>query len=137
MNGRLPLPRVAPAVRAQLYRPALASEPLISIDIPACKLIAKEPVAARTTNFAVTPDNGTQSYWIAVDDQDVILANGSGSVDLDDSQNHFLTWWFLGNPGSTLAIMGKVSGKTVVEVQQSTIPDSQIHGGGVKRFALS
>jgi hypothetical protein len=94
-------------------------------------------MAAKTTSFEITPGAGTQAYWIAVDDQDVVLNNGTGSVDLDNSQNHFLTWWFLGNPGNTLAIVGKVAGQEVVSVKQSTIPGNQIHGGGVKRFSLT
>ena len=94
-------------------------------------------MALKTTNFTFTPSSNVNGYWVAIDDTDVPMNNDQGSVRLDDSQQHFLTWWFAGNPGETLGILGQVSGRTVVEIKQSTIPDGQIHGGGVKRFSLN
>lgn len=51
-------------------------------------------MATRRVNFEVTPKDGTQAFWIAVDDQDVTLVNGKGSAGLDDTVEHLLIWWF-------------------------------------------
>src|SRR5262245_33447822 len=64
------------------------------IDIPS--------MASKNISFTVTPGSGVQSYWIAVDNDDVPLAGGAGALPLATGEDHFLTWGFAGNPGSTL-----------------------------------
>lgn len=94
-------------------------------------------MAKKNIKFTVTPDKGTQSFWIAVDESDVVLAGGSGSMQLAANVAHFLTWGFTGNPGGTLSIVGKDGGSTVVEVKQSTIPPGRIRAAGVRLFSFT
>lgn len=62
--------------------------------------------------------------------------NGKGTKDLDDKEEHVLIWWFSGDPGGKLAIVGKVGTKTVVEVKESRIPKDRTEGAGFDRFRL-
>jgi hypothetical protein len=87
-------------------------------------------------DFSVQPTGVVKGYWIAVGEQDVLLAGGQGSIRLDDTMEQALLWWFIGNSGAALAVVGKVGSRTVVEVKQSVIPDGKHEGAGIKRFAL-
>jgi hypothetical protein len=93
-------------------------------------------MAMRTVDFEVTGKDGVQAFWIAVGKDDVRLVNGKGSKDLDDTVEHFLIWWFTGDPGGKLAIVGKVGEGTVVEVKESKIPKKRIQAAGAKPFRL-
>jgi hypothetical protein len=84
--------------------------------------------------FTVTASNTGSPYWIAANHKDVPIDNGAGTVALPTG-THLLVWWFDGNPGDTLSILGEVSGTSVVEVK-STIPDGETSGAGKKRFQL-
>lgn len=89
-------------------------------------------MATKKVDFEVTPKDGTQAYWIAVDEDDVTLVNGRGSINVDDKIDHLLIWWFTGNAGGKLSIVGKVGQKTVVEVKESKIPKGKTRGAGKK-----
>jgi hypothetical protein len=90
-------------------------------------------MAKVTVAFEVKPGDGARAYWIAVEDKDVPLRDGKGSIAVEGNQEHFLVWWFIGDAGSTLSIKGTQSGATVVEVT-STIPPGTTKGAGAKRF---
>lgn len=91
-------------------------------------------MATARVDFTVKPGPGVQAYWIAVGDDDVNLTNGRGSLQLESGRRAVLLWWFLGNPGSKLAITGKVGTRTIVEVKASQIPAGELEGAGRKRF---
>lgn len=74
------------------------------------------------------------AYWIAVDDKDVALVNGVGSLQVA-SGKHRLLWWFIGNEGTTMTITGSVSGQEVVKVT-SAVPENQSDGAGTKKFTV-
>ena len=93
-------------------------------------------MAQKTIDLEIDPGK-TEARWIAVDNTDVPLHGNKGSASVDDSlPKHALTWWFTGDPGTTLKITGKVAGKTVVTVS-SSIPDGEHDGGGRRRFTLT
>lgn len=85
-------------------------------------------------DFEVTPSAGVQAYWIAVNADDVPLNNGKGSAMVESGVTSILVWWFIGNPGDTLAIVGKRGNTTVVELKESTIPDDRSRHAGFKPF---
>lgn len=74
------------------------------------------------------------AYWIAVDQHDVQLINGIGSLAVNPGA-HRLLWWFIGNSGTTMTIIGKASEREVVKVT-STIPSSSSDGAGTKKFSV-
>jgi len=91
-------------------------------------------MATRKVDFTVTGKDGVQGFWIAVGNKDVPLVNGKGSINLESPKTHFLVWWFGGEPGAKLSIIGVVGATTVVEVKQSVIPPGELEGAGSKRF---
>ena len=93
-------------------------------------------MATKEVKFTVTPSDGVKAYWIAVGKEDVTLVDGKGSIRLQTDRKHFLVWWFVGNSGSFLSIVGEASGKTVVEMKKSTIPPSEHEGARAKRFEM-
>jgi hypothetical protein len=93
-------------------------------------------MAQRNTQFTVSGKGGVQAFWIAVGNNDVRLVNGKGSISLDDTTSHLLTFWFEGNSGAKLSIVGKVGTTTVVEVKESAIPKGEHEAAGRKRFSL-
>jgi len=93
-------------------------------------------MAQRTVDFEVTGKDGVAAFWIAVDDKDVRLVNGNGSIDLDNGEEHLLIWWLIGDPGGKLSIVGKVGEKKVVEVKESKIPNDRTRAAGLKFFEL-
>ncbi len=85
-------------------------------------------------DFAVKPGTDVKAYWIAVGNHDVDLTNGKGSISLQAGREAVLIWWFEGNSGSKLGIIGKVGQRSVVEVKESKIPPGHLEGAGRKRF---
>lgn len=93
-------------------------------------------MATKTLRLTVAPSDGLQGYWIAVGNENVALVGNKGSVNIETDRKHFLVWWFVGNPGNKLSIMGKVGDRTVVEVKASRIPQGEYEGAGAKRFSV-
>ena len=85
--------------------------------------------------FAVTASSGVEGSALFVDDQNVPLNNGKGSLSLP-AGDYILIWHFVGDAGETIAITGKSNGQTVVEVKKSTIPNGAVKSGGLRRFSL-
>lgn len=89
-----------------------------------------------SVDFTVTPDTGISGYWIAVDETDVPLVNGKGSINLSSGQ-HILMWWMYGNEGAGISIIGKKeNGQTVVEVKKSKIPANKKKAAGIRGFIV-
>jgi hypothetical protein len=93
-------------------------------------------MATVNLNLTVTPSDGVRGYWLVVHDQDVPIQNDSGSVKLESPGTYILVWHFIGQAGNTLGIVGKVNDDNVVQIKQSTIPDSQQAGAGMQRFSV-
>ena len=99
-------------------------------------------MALREIEFEVIPGEGVQAYWIAVSKDDVLemagvdLENRFGSILLESGRGYILFWWFAGNPGNSLKIVGKEGSKEVVKVKNSLIPSEESEGGGRKRFSV-
>jgi hypothetical protein len=72
-------------------------------------------------------------YWLAVDQTDLNLINGSGSINLSPG-SHSVTWWFVGNPGDSIGFVGMNGKRTVVQVKESKIPEGETVAGNFKRF---
>ena len=85
-------------------------------------------------DFTVSPGQGVQAYWIAVGKDDVPLAHGKGAINLETGVPTVLVWWFQGNPGSKLAIVGKEDNRTVVEVKESKVPPGRTGVAGFRPF---
>lgn len=77
----------------------------------------------------------TLRYWLAVDQHDVNL-NGVGGLDLEESEEHILVWWMIGNPGDALKIVGTQGQRVVVTVKESKIPAGTNRGSGYRRFKV-
>lgn len=75
-------------------------------------------------------------YWLAVDEHDVVLTNGIGDINLDESAEHVLVWWMVGNPGDAISIEGTQAQKSVVSVKNSRIPNNTSKGAGYRRFKI-
>lgn len=88
-----------------------------------------------TLQISVT--STAQTYWVAVDDQDVPLVDGVGQVEVAAGE-HILSWWMMGKAGDTLSIVGASppGGAVCVSVKGSKIPPPHSRGGGVKRFSV-
>lgn len=83
--------------------------------------------------FSVTaPD--TLRYWLAVDEQDIDMANGTGQVQLESGQQHILVWWMIGNSGDALSIVGKDGEREIVNIKESKVPASGTKGAGYRKF---
>ncbi len=91
-------------------------------------------MAKKYVEFKTTASESMR-YWLAVDERDVKLQNGIGRLDLDDSEEHVLIWWMIGEPGDTLSIEGKAGEKSVVKVK-SKIPAGSSKGSGFRRFKI-
>lgn len=89
-------------------------------------------MAKVTLDLEVTASKGVVAYWIDIDNAIVPISNGKGSVPVD-SGGHDLGWHFVGNPGGTLSVVGKVNDIKVVEVK-STIPPGDDAAFGTKSF---
>ena len=86
-------------------------------------------------SFTVTP-NGAAAYWLAVGDDDVTLTNGRGTINLA-AGFHYLVWHFIGNPGSSISIVGTdARGGSLVEVKQSTVVSGQSSRAGYRGFKV-
>lgn len=91
-------------------------------------------MAKVNVDFTVKPGTGVLGYWIAVGDQDVGLQDGKGTTQLESGETAVLIWWFVGNPGSKVGIVGKVGQRVIVEVKESKVPQGETQGSGFKRF---
>lgn len=92
----------------------------------------------KTLYFNVTPGE-SEARWIAVNDRDVTLVNNKGSTSVDaNREKHVLTWWFIGEPGTKITIVGSLDpdGNTVVVKVDSEVPKGERDGGGRRRFSL-
>jgi hypothetical protein len=92
-------------------------------------------MAKKYVEFRVTGDDSMR-YWLAVDEHDVNLVNGVGGLDLEESNEHVLVWWMIGNPGDALKIVGMQGQRAVVTVKESKIPSNTNKGAGYRRFKL-
>lgn len=75
-------------------------------------------------------------YWLAVDERDMKLVNGVGGFDLEESEEHVLVWWMIGNPGDALSIVGTQGQRAVVAVKESKIPVGSNKGAGYRKFKV-
>lgn len=91
-------------------------------------------MAETKLTFQITPGEGVRAYWLTVCDSHVPLVNGKGNVAVESPSSPVLTWWFTGNPGAKLTILGTVGKKRVVEVRDSRIPKGETEGAGSKSF---
>jgi hypothetical protein len=82
----------------------------------------------------ISVSSNAQAYWVAVDDQDVPLANGQGAIDLSPGE-HVLTWWLVGATGQKISIDVKENATILTQVKGSSIPAGRVKAGGAKRFA--
>jgi len=89
-----------------------------------------------TLTVTATNGAGVQSSWIRIDDQDVVIANGSGTIDVDgDALQQSYSYWFLGNSGSSFSFEIKQSGSSLKKVSD-TIATGYNRGVGAGHFKL-
>ncbi|GFE83449.1 hypothetical protein GCM10011487_54490 [Steroidobacter agaridevorans] len=96
-------------------------------------------MSQRTIYFSVNPGE-SGGHWIAVNDQDVSLNNHKGTTTVDGvRQKHVLTWWFTGEEGTKISIVGSLDaeGAQIVVKVESEVPKDEYDGGGRRRFDLS
>ncbi len=76
------------------------------------------------------------AYWVSVNEHDVPLNNGEGSITLEDG-THMLVWWMVGNPGGSLAIeLSGSQGRMIAKVKESKIPSGETCSAGTLRFKI-
>lgn len=98
----------------------------------------------KTIKISVVPSSGVKGYWVAVSEADVVevlegaveVLNQSVYIDLDPEREHILFWWFVGEPGASIKIVGSSNNKEYVSVKNSQIPSGELEGGGRKRFKI-
>ena len=93
-------------------------------------------MATKEVKFKVTPSGGIKAYWIRVGSENITLMGGKGSILLQTVCNQILIWHMVGNPGSSLGIVGEVDDLPVVKVEASKIPSGEHEGAGTKRFQM-
>ena len=81
----------------------------------------------------ITAETDAKLYWIAVDDQDVDMRNGFGSIAVPAGK-HMLHWGMHGAAGNTLSVRVTHNDSVLVEVDKDPIPDGWDRGGGLARF---
>ncbi len=86
-----------------------------------------------SVKFKVTAADSLK-YWLAIDNDDLIVNNGEVTVDLIVGTECVLLWWMIGNPGDTLSIVGKAGEREVVNVKESKVPVGASKGAGYRRF---
>jgi hypothetical protein len=89
-------------------------------------------MAKKKVNFEVKTKGTIKAYWLAVDNDDVRLTNGKGSVDVDGEG--LLVWWMSGTSGSSITIKGTVGTKVVIDDLTSKIPKGEKKGSGKRKF---
>jgi hypothetical protein len=89
----------------------------------------------KNIKFKVTAGDSLR-YWLAVDEVDLTLINGVGTIDLEESQEHVVVWWMVGNPGDSLSIEGTDGQRLVVNVKNSKVPSGSSKGAGYRRFTV-
>jgi hypothetical protein len=92
-------------------------------------------MAKKSVKFKAAGSDG-MAYWLAVDDHDIAMAGGVGQLALEESVEHVLVWWMVGNPGNTLSITGTEGQRTVVTVKESKIPAGSSKGAGYRKFKV-
>ena len=89
----------------------------------------------KTVEFTVKASDGVRARKIAVNDRQVDLTNDNGAIDLKANTDHVLVWWFEGNPGDTLSILGETKNsnggrdQVVVEIPPIEIIEGTIEAG--------
>lgn len=90
-------------------------------------------MAKVNVKFEVTSKGAVTNRWIAVDAEDVALdQNGTGQLPVA-AGTATLVWWFLGDEGSSITVIGKAGNRTVVSVT-SKVPKSKDRGAGFRDF---
>lgn len=74
--------------------------------------------------------------WFVVDDQDVTLVRGKGSVTVEANAEHGFQFWFAGAPGGTLAYEIKQEEKSLAK-GKSTISAGRRYGRGGGDFKVA
>lgn len=93
-------------------------------------------MAEITLNVTATNGAGVQASWIRIDDQDVVITNGAGSIQVDGDQlQQSYTYWFTGNSGSQFSFEIKQSGTSLKKVSD-TIATGYNRGVGSGHFKL-
>lgn len=86
-----------------------------------------------SVKFKVTAPDSLK-YWLAIDNDDLIVNNHEAVIDLTVGTECVLVWWTVGNPGDTLSVVGKAGEREVVNVKESKIPAGSSKGAGYRRF---
>ena len=87
--------------------------------------------------FTVTPDNNINDYWIAVDNEDIKLINGEGSISLAADRNYNLIWWMTGTGNAVVEIIGRDTEDNEIVKVKSSIPVGEGKGSGFKYFKVN
>jgi hypothetical protein len=78
------------------------------------------------------PDS--MKYWLAVDENDLVVNQGEAKVDLEPGTPCVLIWWMVGNEGEAISIVGKAGDREVVNVKESKVPPGKTKGAGYRSF---
>lgn len=92
----------------------------------------------KTVKFTVEPSGNLEGYFLTVDGTTIALINDTGSITLS-SGIHFLVWFLIGDPGSTIKITGEITEngvtKKIIEFDDGIAP-GRSRGGGKYDFEL-
>jgi hypothetical protein len=91
-----------------------------------------------TTSVQVTtkPGPSVTSTAICIDGRPVPLVHDTCSMNLASPGRYTVTWFFAGNPGTTLGISMEAHGRNVLDVKKSRVPSGENAGAGIDRINI-
>ena len=92
-------------------------------------------MATKQLDITATFTGAPQGYWITVDGRGVPMdtVTNQGSIDIDSPAHHILQYYFFGNGGDSIKIVGKV-GSTQVLTTNGLIPAGKTKDAGIADF---
>ena len=83
-------------------------------------------------DVTLTPTAKIVACWITIDDQDVILHQNVGSVEVDDDPDHSVSIWYKGGEGGSVSYEIKRGTRSLVKGKNSISAGQKFgHVGGV------
>jgi hypothetical protein len=97
-------------------------------------ILQGEFVMSVTLDLSVTATGGVAAYWLAVDNDDVVMQRDKGKVVAPSGAECVLTCWLTGDEGALIDIVVEQPGHGVRLKTQETIPAGLTKAAGQYRF---
>jgi hypothetical protein len=73
-------------------------------------------------------------YWVAMDDKDIDLVNGSKAISLN-AGIHYLSWWMIGKPGDSIKIAVSAGSNSLGKIE-TKITSGQDKAAGLMKLEV-